>query len=77
MNQIIGETWCQIEIYNEYLKKITGLLTQIQAVEKMQQKAEMELDLLKDKALDSSRQQYEARLNSKQRWNLICVKIRH
>ena len=36
MNENIGDLWCKIEIYNEYLKKITALLMQVQTVEKMQ-----------------------------------------
>ena len=34
MEQMIGEKWCKVEIYNEYLKKIPSLLTQINTVEK-------------------------------------------
>ena len=64
MKTNIGENWCSIEIYNEYLKKITNLLTQINTVEKMQYKAEMELQMLEDKKEDSSRGKYEKRLIS-------------
>lgn len=60
----IGETWCQIEIYNEYLKKIASLLEQINTVEKMNLKAETELALLKEKEDDHSKQLYESRLLS-------------
>ena len=64
MMESMGELWCKIEIYNEYLKKIANLLVQIQAVEKMQQKAEMELSMLVGKADDNSKAQYEKRLTS-------------
>ena len=33
---------CRMEVYNEYLKKIPQLLTQLEAVEKMYEKALME-----------------------------------
>ena len=46
MERTIGERWCKVEIYNEYLKKIPNLLGQINTVEKMQMKAEMELQML-------------------------------
>ena len=64
MREKIGETWCQIEIYNEYLKKIAELLTQIHTVEKMQYKAETELAMLEDQKDDSSKIQYQNRLLS-------------
>ena len=60
----IGENWCSIEIYNEYLKKTAALLTQINTVEKMQLKAETELDMLLSKNDSASRDQYEKRLLS-------------
>ncbi|MBQ1270048.1 MAG: hypothetical protein IIY11_00150 [Clostridia bacterium] len=46
------EERCRMEVYNEYLKKIPQLLTQLEAVEKMYEKAVMEEAMLKDK--DSS-----------------------
>ena len=64
MKQNIGETWCQIEIYNEYLKKITSLLSQINTVEKMRLKAETELEMLENKKDDYSNEQYRQRLTS-------------
>ena len=64
MKQNIGETWCQIEIYNEYLKKITSLLSQINTVEKMRLKAETELEMLENKKDDNSKEQYRQRLTS-------------
>ena len=64
MKENIGDLWCKIEIYNEYLKKIAALLMQIQTVEKMQAKAETELVMLAGKADDSSKAQYESRLTS-------------
>ena len=64
MKENIGDLWCKIEIYNEYLKKIAALLVQIQTVEKMQAKAETELVMLAGKADDSSKAQYESRLTS-------------
>ena len=64
MKENIGKTWCQIEIYNEYLKKIAALLPQINTVEKMQLKAETELAMLENKADDHSRELYRNRLIS-------------
>ena len=64
MKENIGDLWCKIEIYNEYLKKIAALLVQIQTVEKMQAKAETELTMLESKVDDSSKAQYESRLTS-------------
>ncbi len=64
MQENIGELWCKIEIYNEYLKKISSLLKQIHTVEKMQKKAELELSMLKQKLENDSRAQYECRLLS-------------
>ena len=64
MKENIGDLWCKIEIYNEYLKKIAALLVQIQTVEKMQAKAETELAMLSGKTDDSSKAQYESRLTS-------------
>ena len=66
MEQMIGEKWCKVEIYNEYLKKIPSLLTQINTVEKMQQKAKIELEMLQKEPEDTSRRQYQARLLSTQ-----------
>ena len=40
---------CCMEVYNEYLKKIPQLLTQLEAVEKMYEKALMEEQMLQDK----------------------------
>ena len=59
-----GERWCKVEIYNEYLKKIPSLLSQINTVEKMQRKAETELQMLQKEPDSFSRQQYQARLES-------------
>ena len=64
MDTKIIETWCQIEIYNEYLKKIASLLTQIHTVEKMKSKAETELKMLENKEESHSKILYEKRLNS-------------
>lgn len=61
---MIGEKWSKIEIYNEYLKKIPNLLSQINTVEKMQLKAQTELEMLKKEEDNFSRQQYQARLLS-------------
>lgn len=63
---MIGKKWCKVEIYNEYLKKIPNLLTQINTVEKMQLKAQMELEMLQKEPQDESRRQYEERLLSTQ-----------
>ena len=64
MSMMIGEKWSKIEIYNEYLKKIPNLLSQINTVEKMQLKAQTELEMLKKEEDNFSRQQYQARLLS-------------
>ena len=64
MEMMFGERWCKVEIYNEYLKKIPSLLSQINTVEKMQRKAETELQMLQKEPDSFSRQQYQARLES-------------
>ena len=43
------EERCRMEVYNEYLRKIPQLLTQLEAVEKMYEKAVLEEQMLKDK----------------------------
>ncbi|MBQ6855810.1 MAG: hypothetical protein IJO13_01755, partial [Lachnospiraceae bacterium] len=43
----------RIEIYNEYLRKIPDLLKQLDAVEKMYQKALLEEEMLKEKDMDN------------------------
>ena len=54
----------RIEIYNEYLKKIPDLLKQLDAVEKMYQKALLEEDMLREKDMDNhSVQLYADRLS--------------
>lgn len=62
-NDVRGKR-CKVEIYNEYLKKIPSLLSQINTVEKMQRKAETELQMLQKEPDSFSRQQYQARLES-------------
>lgn len=53
----------RIEIYNEYLRKIPDLLKQLDAVEKMYQKALLEEEMLKEKDMDNhSVQLYADRL---------------
>ena len=64
MEMMFGERWCKVEIYNEYLKKIPSLLSQINTVEKMQRTAETELQMLQKEPDSFSRQQYQARLES-------------
>ena len=39
---------CRMEVYGEYLRKIPELLKQLETVEKMYEKAVMELDMLKN-----------------------------
>lgn len=46
------EERCRMEVYNEYLRKIPQLLTQLEAVEKMYEKAVLEEEMLKDKDKD-------------------------
>ena len=65
---------CRMEVYNEYLRKIPQLLTQLETVEKMYEKALLEEQMLKNKdqndesvilyarRLASTRQQCEARM---------------
>lgn len=43
------EERCRMEVYNEYLRKIPQLLTQLEAVEKMYEKAVMEEAMLLDR----------------------------
>lgn len=68
------EERCRMEVYNEYLRKIPQLLTQLEAVEKMYEKALMEEEMLKGKdpedqsvilyakRLASTREQCQARM---------------
>lgn len=68
------EERCRMEVYNEYLRKIPQLLTQLEAVEKMYEKALLEEKMLENKdpedhsvrlyaqRLASTREQCEARM---------------
>ena len=68
------EERCRMEVYNEYLRKIPQLLTQLETVEKMYEKAVLEEKMLEDKdpadesvilyarRLASTRQQCEMRM---------------
>lgn len=68
------EERCRMEVYNEYLRKIPQLLTQLETVEKMYEKAVLEEKMLKDKdpqdqsvilyanRLASTRQQCQSRM---------------
>lgn len=59
------EERCRMEVYNEYLRKIPQLLTQLEAVEKMYEKALLEEKMLKGKdPQDHSVELYAARLAS-------------
>ena len=59
------EERCRMEVYNEYLRKIPQLLTQLEAVEKMYEKAVLEEQMLKTKdPEDHSVQLYANRLAS-------------
>lgn len=40
---------CRMEVYSEYLRKLPELLKQLETVEKMYEKAEMESRMLRDK----------------------------
>lgn len=56
---------CRMEVYNEYLRKIPQLLTQLETVEKMYEKALLEEKMLQDKdPSDESVDQYARRLAS-------------
>ena len=56
------EERCRMEVYNEYLRKIPQLLEQLEAVEKMYEKAELEEAMLENQADDHSRKLYAQRL---------------
>ena len=59
------EERCRMEVYNEYLRKIPQLLTQLEAVEKMYEKAILEEQMLSGKDLnDQSVILYARRLAS-------------
>ena len=59
------EERCRMEVYNEYLRKIPQLLTQLEAVGKMYEKAVLEEQMLKTKdPEDHSVQLYANRLAS-------------
>lgn len=67
----------RIEIYNEYLKKIPDLLRQLDAVEKMYQKALLEEDMLKNKQANHSVDLYTDRLTrTKKQCELRAADIR-
>ncbi|MBR4879252.1 MAG: hypothetical protein IKU13_05420 [Clostridia bacterium] len=53
---------CRMEVYNEYLRKIPQLLEQLEAVEKMYEKAVLEEKMLESKTDDNSRALYADRL---------------
>ncbi|MGM9588564.1 MAG: hypothetical protein ACI3V0_00110 [Faecousia sp.] len=62
------EERCRMEVYNEYLRKIPQLLTQLEAVEKMYEKAVLEEKMLESKdSQDHSVQLYGDRLASTRR----------
>ena len=80
------EERCRMEVYNEYLRKIPQLLTQLETVEKMYEKAVLEEKMLEDKdpadesvilyarRLASTRQQCEVRMaDIRQQCRLIFV----
>ena len=57
------EERCRMEVYNEYLRKIPQLLTQLETVEKMYEKAVLEEAMLQSKDLsDKSVALYADRL---------------
>ena len=57
------EERCRMEVYNEYLRKIPQLLTQLETVEKMYEKAVLEEGMLQSKdASDHSVALYADRL---------------
>ena len=57
------EERCRMEVYNEYLRKIPQLLTQLETVEKMYEKAVLEEAMLQSKdASDHSVALYADRL---------------
>ena len=59
------EERCRMEVYNEYLRKIPQLLTQLETVEKMYEKAVLEEDMLRNKDMeDQSVILYARRLTS-------------
>lgn len=59
------EERCRMEVYNEYLRKIPQLLTQLEAVEKMYEKALLEEQMLTgENSQDHSVQLYAQRLSS-------------
>ena len=81
-NQILGKKWCQVQIYNEYLKKIAALLCQINTVEQMEEKARLELKMLNQHDENDSKRQYCDRLVSTQKqcelrlqqmWEELCL----
>ena len=58
------EERCRMEVYNEYLRKIPQLLSQLETVEKMYEKAVLEEAMLENKdPSDKSVSLYADRLN--------------
>ena len=60
------EERCRMEVYNEYLRKIPQLLTQLEAVEKMYEKA----------VLSSSICAFSAKI-SPHCWRMSAIRVRH
>lgn len=56
------EERCRMEVYNEYLRKIPDLLVQLEAVEKMYEKAVLEEKMLQEKEDNHSVALYSGRL---------------
>ena len=56
------EERCRMEVYSEYLHKLPELLKQLETVEKMYEKAQLEEAMLENQANDHSKQLYAQRL---------------
>jgi len=57
------EERCRMEVYSEYLRKLPELLKQLEAVEKMYEKAQMEERMLTAQQNDHSKELYALRLS--------------
>lgn len=57
------EERCRMEVYSEYLRKLPELLKQLDTVEKMYQKAQLEEGMLTAQQEDRSRELYTQRLS--------------
>lgn len=57
------EEQCRMEVYSEYLRKLPELLKQLETVEKMYEKAQLEEQMLASRQDNNSKELYALRLS--------------